>query len=245
MARPYIICHMVTSLDGKVSGGFLEKSEYSGIIETYYQIHKNYAADGFLCGRITMAGSFPQPPVRLTKYEGAALDRNDFIAEKAAFYAVAVDPQGKLLWNDRVISDLDAGYDGAHIIEVLTEQVSDDFLAHLRSKGVSYVFGGKEKLNLDFVVRKLKSLFNIDKLLLEGGGIVNGSFLEAGLIDEISMVVIPAAEPSEKAIPLFQTSKYTSADAQTAAFRLKSAEKLDNGSLWLTYQNNQKEAISF
>lgn len=241
MARPFIICHMVTSLDGKVTGGFLEKSEYSAIIKTYYQIHKNYAADGFLCGRITMEGSFQQPPVQLTEYDGPVIDRNDFIAEKAAFYAVAVDPHGKLLWNDRAISDSDEGYDSAHIIEVLTEQVSDAFLDHLRSKGVSYVFAGKDTLNLEQAVQKLKSLFGIDKLLLEGGGIVNGSFLEAGLIDEISLVVIPAAETSKQAIPLFQTSEYTSGDANPAAFQLKAAEKLDNGSLWLTYRRNQEE----
>ncbi len=241
MTRPFIICHMVTSLNGKVTGGFLEKSEYSGSIETYYQIHKNYDADGFICGRITMEGSFPQPSLQLTEYEGPAIDRNDFIAEKAAFYAVAVDPHGKLLWNDRVISDSDEGYDGAHIIEVLTEQVSDAFLAHLRSKGVSYVFSGKDTLNLEQAVQKLKSLFGIDKLLLEGGGIVNGSFQEDGLIDEISLVVIPAVETSEQAIPLFQTSKYTSADAKSAAFQLKAAEKLDSGSIWLTYRKNQEE----
>lgn len=236
MARPYIICHMVTSLDGKITGGFLEMSEYSAIIDTYYQIHKNYAADGFLCGRITMEGSFPQPPVRLPEYKGPALDRNDFIAEKAAFYAVAVDPHGKLLWNNHLISDLDEGYDGAHIIEVLTERVSDAFLAHLRSQGVSYVFGGQDRLDLDLVTQKLKSLFGIDKLLLEGGGIVNGSFLEAGLIDEISLIVIPVAEISEQALSLFQTSQFTSANAKTAAFQLRAAEKLDNGSLWLTYR---------
>lgn len=241
MARPFIICHMVTSLDGKITGGFLEKSEYSGIIETYYQIHKNYDADGFICGRITMEGSFSEQTVQLSGYIGPAIDRNDFIAEKAAFYAVAVDPHGKLLWNDRFISDLDDGYDGAHIIEVLTEQVSDAFLAHLRSKGVSYVFAGKDKLNLDLVVHKLKSLFSIGKLLLEGGGIINGSFLEAGLIDEISLVVIPAVEISEQSISLFQTSKFTFPDAKSAAFQLKAAEKLDNGSLWLTYRKNQEE----
>lgn len=241
MARPYIICHMATSLDGKITGRFLEKREYSGIVETYYQIHKNYDADGFICGRITMEGSFPQSSVRLTEYEGPAIDRNDFIAEKAAFYAVAVDPHGKLLWDDRVIFDPDEGYDGAHIIEVLTEQVSDAFLAHLRSKGVSYVFAGKDTIDLEQAVQKLKSLFGINKLLLEGGGIINGSFLEAGLIDEISLVVIPAAEASEQAIPLFQTSKYTSANAKSAAFRLKAAEKLDNGSLWLTYRNDMEE----
>lgn len=241
MKRPYIICHMVTSLDGKVTGDFLKKSEYNSSIETYYQIHKNYAANGFLCGRITMEGSFPQPSIQLNEYEGPAMDRNDFIAEKAAFYAVAVDPHGKLLWNDRVISDSDEGYDGAHIIEVLTERVSDAFLAHLRSKGVSFIFAGKDALNLEQAVQKLKSLFGIDKLLLEGGGIVNGSFQEAGLIDEISLVVIPAVETSEQAISLFQTSKFTSANAKSADFQLNAAEKLGNGSLGLTYRKNKEE----
>jgi hypothetical protein len=107
---------MVTSLDGKVTGSFLEKSEYGGIIETYYQIHKNYGADGFLCGRITMESSIPQPSVQLTAYEGSDINRNDFIAEKAAFYAVAIDPHGKLSWNDRTISDLDEGYECRRIL---------------------------------------------------------------------------------------------------------------------------------
>ena len=54
MGRPYIICHMVTSLDGKVTGDFLEKNVYSGLIDDYYRIHREYGADDFLCGRVTM-----------------------------------------------------------------------------------------------------------------------------------------------------------------------------------------------
>lgn len=241
MERSYIICHMVTSLDGKVTGEFLEKNEYSRLIEAYYQIHKNYSADGFLCGRITMEDSFTQPSAQSTEYEGPAIYRKDFVADKAAFYAVAVDPHGKLWWDDRVISDPDEGYDDAHIIEVLTEQVSDAFLAHLRSKGVSYIIAGKEALNLDMVVQKLKGLFGIQKLLLEGGGIVNGSFLEADLIDEVSLVVVPAVETSEKAIPLFQINKYQAGNSATVPFKLKEVKKLNDGGLWLNYQKNEEE----
>lgn len=236
MDRPYIICHMVTSLDGKVTGDFLGKSEYGNFIEDYYRIHREYGADGFLCGRVTMEGSFPQPRVSPEEYDGPPIERKDYIAEKAAFYAVAIDPKGKLWWSGRAISDTDEGYDGAHIIEVLTESVPDTFLAHLRSKGVSYLFAGKTELNLPLAVQKLKWLFGIETLLLEGGGIVNGSFLQEDLIDEISLVVIPEAEPSEKAVPLFQTGKYQVGHKVPASFRLKDAKKLDYGGLWLTYQ---------
>lgn len=236
MDRPYIICHMVTSLDGKVTGDFLGKSAYSGLIEDYYRIHREYGADGFLCGRVTMESSFPQPPAPTAVYDGPPIVREDYIAESAAFYAVAIDPQGKLWWSDRAIADTDDGYNDAHIIEVLTQSVSDVFLAHLRGKGVSYLFGGKTELDLSLVVQKLKRVFGVETLLLEGGGIVNGSFLQEGLIDEISLVVIPAAEPSEKAVPLFQTGQYQTGDIAAASFRLKEAKNLDNGGLWLTYQ---------
>lgn len=236
MDRPYIICHMVTSLDGKVTGDFLGKSEYSGLIEDYYRIHREYGADGFLCGRVTMEGSFPQPYVPSAVYDGPPIAREDYIAERAAFYAVAIDPHGKLWWGGRAIADMDEGYNGAHIIEVLTQSVSDALLAHLRGKGVSYLFGGKTELNIALVVQKLKRLFGIDTLLLEGGGIVNGSFLQEGLIDEISLVVVPAAESAENAVPLFQTGQYQTGDAMAASFQLKEATKLDHGGLWLIYQ---------
>jgi riboflavin biosynthesis pyrimidine reductase len=227
---------MVISLDGKVTGDFLGKNQYSGLIEDYYRIHREYGADGFLCGRVTMEGSFPQPPGLLAVYDGSPLEREDYVAERAAFYAVAIDPQGKLWWNDRVIADTDEGYDGAHIIEVLTRNVPDAFLAHLRKKGVSYIFGGKTEMNLAFVVQKLKQLFGIERLLLEGGGIVNGSFLQEGLVDEISLVVVPEAECSEKAVSLFETGKYQIGKADAASFRLKGAKLLNEDGRWLTYQ---------
>ncbi len=38
MNRPYIICHMTTSIDGKVTGSFLSAKESAKAIENYYQI---------------------------------------------------------------------------------------------------------------------------------------------------------------------------------------------------------------
>jgi dihydrofolate reductase len=226
---------MVTSLDGKVTGEFLEKSENKELIEEYYQIHRQYGADGFLCGRVTMEGSFAallSPPLENDERRFA---REDYIAKKAKFYAVSIDPHGKLWWGEGDIADTDEGYNGAHIVEVLTRDVSDAFLAHLASRGVSYLFGGKETIDLALVARKLKELFGIEKLLLEGGGIVNGSFITEGLIDEISLVVIPQAEPSQKAVPLFRTGIYGGGGSM-ADFGLKEAVKLKQGGLRLVYK---------
>ena len=236
MDKPYVICHMVTSLDGKVTGDFLHKKEHSVLIEEYYRLHREYNANGFLCGRVTMESSFPQPPVTPPPYAGPSINREDYVAERAPFYAVAIDSHGKLWWQTHALVDDDPGYHGAHVVEVLTTSVSDVFLAHLRQKGVSYLFGGETELDLNLVLQKLKALFGIERLLLEGGGIVNGSFWQAGLVDEISLVVAPAVESSPTAISLFRTGSYPAPSTSAAPLRLKDVQRLNNDGLWLTYQ---------
>ena len=60
-----------------------------------------------------------------------------------------------------------------------------------KAKGVSYVFGGRKHIDLPKVLDKLRRLFGIKRLLLEGGGAINGRFLAANLIDEMSVIVAP------------------------------------------------------
>jgi riboflavin biosynthesis pyrimidine reductase len=65
--------------------------------------------------------------------------------------------------------------DGEHAVTILAERVPDRYLAFLRSKGVSYLFGGKSRIDLPKVLESLRARFGIRKLLLEGGGKINGS----------------------------------------------------------------------
>jgi riboflavin biosynthesis pyrimidine reductase len=125
MDRPHIICHMVTSIDGKAAGDFLWESFYRELVEEYFRIQREYGADGFVRGRAPMEGSFPQLLVTPKEHSGPTISREDHVAEKAGFYAVTIDPQGKLWWQSRALSDPDEGYDGAYIIEALAEEVYD------------------------------------------------------------------------------------------------------------------------
>ena len=138
----------------------------------------------------------------------------------------------KLGWANNYIKD-DYGL-GDHIIEVLTEQVSDAYLAHLQKLGISYIFGGKEQLNFTVVVEKLKNLFSIDKLMLEGGGFLNGSFLNEGLIDELSLILVPIADGASNSVTLFETSSYLN-KPKPVYFFLKEVEKLNDGGLRMKY----------
>lgn len=205
--RPNVICHMTVSIDSKVTGRFLETPQGLAAADEYYRIHRDFHADAFACGRVTMEGSFTggwYPDLK--QFEGASFSREDYVADPSArFFAVAFDRRGRLGWTKPAIEDDDPGYNGAHIIEVLCKDTKDEYLAWLRSTGVSYIFAGEKEMDISLALSKLSSLFNIRTLLLEGGSILNGAFAKEDLIDELSLVTAPVtADPDD--LPLLSKS---------------------------------------
>jgi hypothetical protein len=226
---------MVTSLDGKVTGDFLSQPECESACEIYYDINRNLKSNGFICGRVTMEGSFTggyYPD--LSKYEPAKFPlghKMDFMLDDmSGFYAIAFDPKGKLGWKSNKIIDPDGdpGYDGAQIIEVLTEQADDRYLSYLMELEIPFIIAGETEIDVDFALFKLKNIMGINKLLLEGGSIVNGYFERADMIDELSLVVAPVIAGSEDK-PLFMDSKISD-------YKLNEIKQYDDSVIWLNYK---------
>ncbi|WP_043434327.1 RibD family protein [Cystobacter fuscus] len=222
--RPYVICHMVPSVDGRIvtTSWKLPPRAHA----EYERTAQTFDADAWMIGRISMepyAGKARVPSRKVPH----PIPRTDFIARRdAESYAIALDPAGKLTWKSSSI-------DEEHVITVLTEAVSDDYLAFLQSKGVSYLFGGKTDLNLKRVLEKLRKEFGIKKLLLEGGGKINGSFLAADLIDELSVLVAPIADGATGTPSLFDASE---GKGPARHLKLVSFEKRTGDLLWLRYK---------
>jgi len=153
--------------------------------------------------------------------------KRDFIAlADAPAYAIAIDPAGKLRWEVGSI-------DEEHVVAVLTKQVSEPYLGFLRAQGVSYLFGGKKRIDLASVLRKLRSRFGIRRLLLEGGGKINGSLPFAGLIDEISMLLVPVAGGGMATPTLFDAREGPGPARRLSLLRV---ERRPGNLLWVRYR---------
>jgi 2,5-diamino-6-(ribosylamino)-4(3H)-pyrimidinone 5'-phosphate reductase len=222
--RPYVICHMTPSVDGKIvasSWAVLRRASAE-----YERTAKTFDADAWIIGRISMepyAGKAKVPSRKVRQ----RISRTDFIANaEAGGYAITIDPSGKLRWTSNTI-------DGEHVITVLSERVSDDYLAFLRSRGISYLFGGRADIDLKKVLVKLRRAFGIRKLLLEGGGGINGSFLSAGLIDELSLLIAPVADGGIGTPTLFDAEP---GKGPARNLQLISVERLKGGIVWLRYK---------
>ena len=123
----------------------------------------------------------------------------------------------------------------AHVIEVLTNKASNSYKDLLRKLGISYIIAGDTTLDYEVLLEKLKKLFNIELLMLGGGGVLNWSFIQEGLCDEVSVVMAASSDGSTKTPTLFMEKEGLS-DDKPVHFKLEDVKIMEGDSLWLRYK---------
>jgi len=235
--RPKIVCHMTSSVDGRLLTTRWtplighEKDTARIISERYEQVAARLGGEGFIIGRKSMEefdSVTAQPP--LPRRDGDT-PRGPRIARKPAQpVAVVIDPSGKLHYQAETL-------DGEHhIVTILSETVPDEYLEALRKVGVSYLFAGPQGNDLELALQTLHEQFGLGSLLLEGGGIINGTFLKAGLIDEISLLVYPGIDGLAGMPSIFDF--HGGAGSQPASgqsLRHIATETIEDGFVWIRY----------
>ena len=74
------------------------------------------------------------------------------------------------------------------------------------------------------------------RLLLQGGGVTNGAFLRAGLVDEISMIIFPTVDGAKGAPSVFDSSEDDAGKlAPVRSIMLESHQILEGEAVWLRY----------
>jgi riboflavin biosynthesis pyrimidine reductase len=149
------------------------------------------------------------------------------VARRARSYTISVDTVGRLRWPD---GDLD----GDHLICVVSERAPGNYLSMPRDRGIPYVVSGAMSVDLVQAIKPLGEHFEIRTLLLEGGGCINRAFLEADLVDELSLLVLPGIDGRQDTPTVFDGVS----PARNAAvpLKLKSQEQGESATLWIRYQ---------
>ena len=111
--------------------------------------------------------------------------------------------------------------------------MSDEYLALLRERGVSYLLAGAPEIDLRLALEKTHAQFGVQTLMLEGGGKMNGAMLRAGLIDEVSVLVAPVADGREGTPALFDVEAREGVPLRLA---LETVERRSDDMLWLRYR---------
>lgn len=231
--RPYIICYMVTSIDGRLHPSRFTVPAAGIPAEVlrghYEQVIGQFEAEGWIVGRKTMAEMAKGTERTVADVPQGA--REPHVANRdGRDLAIAIDPAGRVHYGKDNVG-------GDHAVAVLGEQVSDAYLAELRDDGASYIFAGPKGDDLALAMEQLAAVFNVRKLLLEGGGAINGSLLKKRLIDEFSTLIYPAVDGLAGVQSIVN---YHGAEGERPgtgqALRLIGCETLEGGMVWLRHK---------
>lgn len=239
MALPNIICHMHVSVDGKIAGPFHNTDVAKESGNQYYEIgigkNRFYSQHkGWLSGRITTDENFTNNKEPDVNEAAEVVPEGDFITNTDAdMYYFSIDPSGSLGWEKNYINYHDTK---AYVVEIITNKASNAYKDLLRRLEIPYLIAGTDSLDLTLATEKIAAHFSPDEILLCGGASINWSFMQAGLVDEVSLVMIPAVDGSNDTQSLFEMNKYT--DNTPMTFSSVKVDKLKNDALWIRYKVN-------
>lgn len=115
MNKPYIICHMMTSVDGRIDCAMT--SQLPGV-EDYYKTLDELNVPTTVSGRVTAELEMAEPGFFEAKNSETYTQEGFSKKADAKGYEIIVDTKGKLLWPDA--SDMDKPY-----LIITSEQVTE------------------------------------------------------------------------------------------------------------------------
>jgi len=230
--KPYVLCHMVCSVDGRIWGSRW-RPKANVVPNLFEKLHDQMGGGSWLCGRVTAQEFAKGTESQYSPTDQVFPRKNWFARRDVKAWGIFLDGHGKAVWARNDIS-------GDPILVILTEAVPDRHLAGLRADGVSYIFAGKSEIDLAGALETLNRELGIERIMLEGGGGANGALLRAGLIDELSLVICPVIDGSTGGPIVFNSGDVDLGPAPIESMTLASHEVLEGGAMWLRYKLSSK-----
>lgn len=229
--RPYIICHMMSTIDGKIDSGVKGIDILDDYYDLYSKIEKTLKPQAWMCGRVTAEMFAIGVGTELPKSK-KEINQEDYLAPiTIANFLIVVDTKGLLRWESNIIT---FGDQTKHQLAILvTNDTPKDYLFYLQDNKITYIYVGENEINFSLLSQKLKQKLNIDILALVGGARLNGSVMAAGLVDEISLLLTPIVLNKTDSPSLFE-NKNDKIDIKK--YKLFELKQLEEDTIWLRYK---------
>lgn len=222
MKKPYIVCHMMSSVDGRIDCAM---TEHLAGVQAYYGTLDALQTPTTVSGRVTAQLEMAAPGT-FQSAQSTPLEREGFAKKAdAEGYSVVMDTHGTLLWNSGICDD-------KPLLIVTSEQASREYLAYLEERGISWIACGQERIDLARACTILCEAFSVQRMAVVGGALINAGFLAAGLLDEVSLLIGPGIDGRGSMSAVFDGLPM---DRSVTPLRLTHVQQFDDGAVWLRY----------
>lgn len=213
---------MIASVDGRIDCDMTEQIEGGN---EYYEALEALGCPSMLMGRVTMQMHYAlaEPFVA---HDTTPIDCEAFhVAHQAEAYCIGIDTHGKLQWGENE-------FDGQALLIITDEKCPKAYHDRLTEQGISWIATGRDGINLARAMELLAEEFGVERLAVTGGGHINGAFLKAGLLDEVSYMVAPGIDGRAGMAAVFDGIADKSRPA--TQLRLESVKQMGE-TVWMRY----------
>jgi 2,5-diamino-6-(ribosylamino)-4(3H)-pyrimidinone 5'-phosphate reductase len=204
--KPIVVLSAAMSIDGKI--GQRNKKTVLSSKSDKIRVHKlRSKSDAILVGKNTIEEDDPLLTVRYAKGKNPI--------------RIIIDSRGTIKNTSKILKTAK----NIPTIIATSQLVSKKNLYRLNNLPLDVIVCGEKQVD----IKKLVSILfkkGIKKILLEGGGTLNYSFLKKNLIDEIVVTLTPFVLGSENSINLFEG--IVKEPKQLSSFKLKKVQKIKN-----------------
>lgn len=216
--KPYVVMYNAISLDGRITG-------FPADLGLYYEQVAKWDETATLVGCDTLLAAPGEiPPETESDWAIANVDPND-----RRPILVVPDSRGRFrnwhflrqqpYWKDFLI--------------LCTERTPPEYLDYLNERTIGYRLVGTDHVDYARALRVLSEEFGVTVVRMDSGGTLNGIFLQAGLVDEVNLLVHPVLAGGTSTKMFFEVTEHASGDLVQLNFR--NVEMLRDGMLLLTY----------
>lgn len=216
----------MSSVDGRIDCAMTEKIDNT---DTYYQALDSLKFDATLEGRVSRQMHYALPERFKAKDATPIGEEKSFMAHPADKYDIAVDTHGTLMWPAEASVD--------NLLVITDEKCPKKYHDYLTDNGISWIACGKSGIDLHRAMEILGDKFGVKRLGVVGGGKINGAFLQAGLLDEVSLMIGGGIDGRAGMTAVFDGIKQ--ADYPPTLLTLNDVERMGN-TVWLRYTVNKK-----
>jgi RibD domain-containing protein len=250
--RPRVVVSVSTSVDGKVAlrrDRLLMDPAESRIWQSLRppgaaaidearsaQLADLYHPQAFLEGSGSLVTGTAGPPPGLSEEVGEPPEvlHSDFLPEEVVgrpgheSWFTVVDGRGRVRWT------MKRG-NGADLLVLVARATPLAYLAYLRRERIPYLVAGERRVDLAGALTRMRERLAVTCVVSTAGGGLNGALLRAGLVNEIQLLVLPAAIGGANTPTLFDGPALAEGE-QPIRLRLLSTQVESDGALWLRYE---------
>ena len=203
-SRPYVILSAAITLDGKL--GVKNKRTKLSSKNDKIRVHKlRSQVDAIIIGNNTVRLDNPLLTVRHAQGKNTV--------------RIILDSSGTIKSNSKIIQTCNK----IPTIIAVSELISEKNLQRLRKFSLEIIVCGKNSVDISKLLGTLLKK-GIKKILLEGGGAVNWSFIKRNLIDEAIITLTPYILGGKDSVSLVEGIGFKNLDVSTK-LKLKKVQK--------------------